>query len=184
MDINDIKNSWNSMNIPPDYRHEDTRELLSRVERGSVSTLRDRLGLISRNLSLLCITGILIMIPYFHDAPTLAILADCFFAFMGVCHMRNYRKIRNLNFSEMSVRDAIMTVGRIESERIKLRAIGMALGIPLALYMCFTITDLFGDYYLYGCLAGVVIGAVIGLIINHRATSILRKMRSQLSQEE
>ena len=34
MDINDIKNSWNSMNIPPDYRHEDTRELLSRVERG------------------------------------------------------------------------------------------------------------------------------------------------------
>ena len=78
MDINDIKNSWNSMNIPPDYRHEDTRELLSRVERGSVSTLRDRLGLISRNLSLLCITGILIMIPYFHDAPTLAILADCF----------------------------------------------------------------------------------------------------------
>lgn len=184
MDINDIKNSWNSINIPPDYRPDDTRELLSRMEQGRVSTLRDRLGLISRNLSLLCFMGLLMMMPYYHDAPTLAILADCFFVFMGVCHLRNYRKIRNLNFSEMSVRDAVLTVGRLESERIKLRAIGMALGIPLAFYMCFTITDLFGDYYLYGCLAGAVIGAVIGLIINYRSNSILREMRSQLSQEE
>lgn len=184
MDINDLKNNWNSINIPPDYRNGDTRELLSRVERGRVSTLRDRLSLISRNLALLCIGGILIMIPYIHDAPTLAVLATCFFAFMGVNHMRNYRRIRNLNFSQMSVREAVMAVGNIESAKVRLRALGMGLGLPLAVYMCFTITDVLGDYYVYSCVAGAAIGAVIGLVINHRSTTILREMRRQLSQEE
>lgn len=180
MDINDLKNNWNSLNIPPAYNPGGEEELLSRLERGRISTLRDRLGNISRSLSQICLLGILMMIPYFHESPALAILAIVFFVFMGVLHFRNYRRVSRLNFSEMTVKDAIETVGTIEHNRIRLRAIGMALGLPLVIFMCFTFSEAFGRYYLYGCIAGGVAGLIIGLYINRRAVAIIREMRAQL----
>ncbi|MBD5317780.1 MAG: hypothetical protein HDS09_00730 [Bacteroides sp.] len=182
MDINDLKNSWNAMNIPPAYKPAGEEEILSRVERGRISTLRDRLGNISRSLSQICLLGVLVMVPYFHECPSLAILAIAFFVFMGVTHFRNYRRVSRLNFSEMTVREAMETVGIIERNRLRLRAVGMALGIPLVLFMCFTFSEAFGKYYLYGCIAGGVAGLIIGLYINRKAVAIIREMRAQLNQ--
>lgn len=184
MDINELKNNWNSMSIPPDYHAGVTDDILSRVERGRVTTLRDRLGNISRMLSQICCVGILLMIPYLHESPTLGILAIAFFIFMGVMHFRAYRRVSRLAFSEMTVREAILTVANIDRDRIRLRAIGMALGLPLAIYMCFTFSEVFGDYYLYGCIAGAVVGLGIGLFINRRAVNIIREMRAQLNPEQ
>lgn len=182
MDIDDLKNNWNSLTIPPDY-HPETDDVISRVEQGRVSTLRDRLGRISRMLSLICVGGVMMMVPYLHESMLMGLLAIGFFVLMGVLHFLSYLKVMRLNFSEMTVRDAILTVGRLERNRVRLRAIGMVLGIPLVVYMCFTFTEVFGEYYLYGCICGGLVGMVIGLLINRRAVNILREMRAQLEQD-
>ena len=44
MNIDELKSNWNSMDVPPAYHGENVREILSRVESGRVSTLRDRLS--------------------------------------------------------------------------------------------------------------------------------------------
>lgn len=184
MNIDDLKSNWNSLKFPPGYVGEDAREIVSRVENGRVTTLRDRLGAISRQLSIFCVWGIFIMIPFFRDSPTLAILAICFFIFLGVMHYRAYRRVSSLNFSNMTVKEAIYTVSVIEERRIRLRAVGMTLAFPLTVYMIFTLSSIYGSGILYGCIAGGIIGAILGLLINRRAVSIIREMRSQLNQEE
>ena len=79
MDIDDLRSKWNSISFPPGYGGvPETSELMSRVRAGRVSTLRDRLASISLALTMLCLMGILVMIPYFAATPTLAILSICF----------------------------------------------------------------------------------------------------------
>lgn len=181
MNIDELKNNWNSLTLPPDYTlgDEHEREICRRVESGRVTTLRDRLGRISLRLSLLCAGGILIMVPYLHETFLLAILSICFFVFMSVTHYIMYRRVCRINFYDMTVKDAIIAVSNINRDRIRQRAVGMALGIPLVCYMIFTFTSVFGHYHLYGCIAGAIVGVIIGLIINHRATMILRELRLQ-----
>lgn len=183
MDIDDLRSKWNSISFPPGYGGvPETSELMSRVRAGRVSTLRDRLASISLALTMLCLMGILVMIPYFAATPTLAILSICFFIFMGSMHFRNYRRVRRLSFSLMSVREALATVCAIETSRVRLKAIGMTLAFPLVMYMCFTFSSVYGSYMLYGCLAGAVIGAALGVIVNRKSMSIIREMRRQLSE--
>lgn len=182
MNIDDLKSNWNSISFPSGYGGvPETAELMSRVRAGRVSTLRDRLASISFALTMLCLMGILVMIPYFAATPTLAILAICFYIFIGGMHFRNYRRVRRLNFSLMSTREALQTVCAIETSRVRLKAVGMTLAFPLVLYMCFTFSSVYGSYMLYGCLAGGVIGAALGLIVNRKSMAIIREMRRQLS---
>ena len=90
MNIDELKSNWNSMDVPPAYHGENVREILSRVESGRVSTLRDRLSGISRGLMAMCMAGLIIMIPYFSATPTLAFFAVCFFVFLGYdCSLHN-----------------------------------------------------------------------------------------------
>lgn len=182
MNIDNLKSNWNSINFPQDYGGlPDPSELMSRVRAGRVSTLRDRLASISRSLAALCLMGVIIMIPYLGAMPTLAILAIGLFVFLGMMHFRNYHRVRRLNFSLMSVREALTAVCAIETSRVRLRAIGITLAVPLILYMCSTFSSLYGPAMLYGCIGGAVIGLILGLLINWRTVSIIREMRRQLS---
>ena len=184
MDINDLKNNWHSFNLPPEYTGSEPDEILTRMSNGRVTTLRDRLGRMSRVLAQICLLGLVVMVPYLHQSPTLAILSMAFFVFMGMSHFRNYRRISRLNFSEMSVRESMLTVADIDRDRIRLRTIGMTLGFPLVIYMCFTFTETFGHYYLYGCIAGGIVGMIMGILINRRTSAIIRELRAQLGQEQ
>lgn len=183
MNIDDLKSNWQSLHFPPDYGGATGQEadIMTRMRAGRVSTLRNRLATISIILTAVCVAGILLMIPYVSATPTLAVLAMAFFVFIGSMHCRNYRRVMRLNFSLMTVREAMTAVCAIESSRLRLRAIGMALGLPLVFYMCFTFTEVYGHYVLYGCLCGAAIGLGFGLWINHRAVTIIREMRRQLS---
>lgn len=183
MNIDDLKSNWNSLNFPPEYGGDATRDFVSRVEQGRVATLRDRLSAISSRLSRVCFISILFMVPFGHDFPTLAILVDCFFIFMGVMHFIAYRRISALNFSQMTVREAIYKVSIIERNRVRLRAVGMGLGLPLVVSMVFCLSSAYGEFYLYGCIAGALLGLVIGLAINRRAVAIIREMQSQLNSD-
>ncbi len=183
MNIDELKNNWNSLDFSSTGHLDDEREICRQVESGRVTTLRDRLGDISLRLSLLCLAALFLMVPYIHEALLMAVLAMGFFIFMAVMHYIMYRRVSRVNFSKMTVKDAIITVSNINRERIRQRAIGMALGIPLVCYMIFTITSIFGHYSIYGCVAGAVIGLIIGLVVNHRATMILRELRQQFEQE-
>lgn len=184
MDIDELRNNWNSIKIPPAYRQDELSDLMAKVRRGRVSTLRDRYAAISRSMSLVCVVGILLFNPFFHEAPVLTVLAICFFILMGCLHFLTYRMVSRMHFSEMTVCEAIETVCRLDTRRVRLRALGLTLGLPLIVYMFFTLSDLFGNACLYGCMVGAVVGGAIGLIINHRCVVILREMREEISRED
>lgn len=184
MNIDDLKNNWKSLDLADGCRQDaDMRELISNVKQGRISTLRDRLCAIRRRMTITCFGCILIMIPYFREATVLAILSILYFIFMGVMHLISYWQIKQINFSLMTVRESIISIGNIMQDQIRKRAIGMALGIPLIIYMLLVFTDIFGEYYIYGCLIGVVIGAVIGLLINRKIVGIIQEMKKQLSED-
>lgn len=172
------------MNIPPAYgENADLDPILSRVGQGRVSTLRDRLLLIHRGMILIAVFGIISMKPFFADTPVVSGLAICFFVLMAVLNARVGLHVRRLNFSMMTVREAILEIASIRSERYRVRAIGLTLGIPLVGGMIYTFTDSFGVYVLYGCMAGALIGVVFGLLIHRRTMSIIREMEEQLRIE-
>lgn len=184
MNIDDLKNNWKSLDIADGCRQDaDMRELISNVKQGRITTLRDRLCAIRRRMAITCFLCILIMIPYFREATVLAILSILYFIFMGVLHLISYRQIKQMNFSLMTVRESIISVGNIMQDQIRKRAIGMSLGMPLIIYMLLMFTDIFGEDYIYGCLIGVVIGAVFGLLINRKIVGIIQEMKKQLSED-
>lgn len=138
MNIDELKNSWNSMNVPPASQTAEA-ELIARMRSGRVTTLRDRLSNLSVWLMVICAFGIIFMIPNIAATPTLAILGTCFFFLLGGMHFMAYRKVSRLNFSAMTVREAMRMVCEIESDRIRHRTIGIALGVPMVFYMCVTL---------------------------------------------
>lgn len=181
MNIDDLKSRWNSMELPPEYSGDELSDIVSRIGAERVSSLRDRLGSISRNHALVCVCGGVIMIPYLAYTPVLGVVAIVFFVFMGLMHFRNYRRVIRIDFSVMTVREALAAVYIFERNRTRLRVIGMSLGLPMALWMCFSFTSVYGPYTLYACLAGAAIGVIIAVLVNRRAVCILREMRGQLN---
>lgn len=180
MDIEKLKSQWNSIEIPPASGADNPREFLSKVTTGRVNTLRDRYLNISRMLIVVCVCGLFISVPYFSATPTLGILMAAYFVFLGVVHAMTFFKVRDLNFSRLTIRQAIERVCIIESDRIRKRTLGIALGVPLVFYLTMTLWDRYGETILYGCIVGIFIGLGIGVVINHRASEILREMRRQL----
>lgn len=184
MDIDDLRSKWNSIEIPEERVGENTRDILSKMKAGKVNTLRDRYSSLSRGLVIVCVGGIFVSIPYLSATPTLGVLMICFFVLLGAIHMQTLWRVRRLRFSDMTIRDAMKEVCLLESNRIRKRTLGISLGLPLVFYMSMTLWDRYGDYVLYGCLAGAILGIATGLIINRRANEILRDMKSQLRDSD
>ncbi len=184
MDIDKLRSQWNSIEVPPEGKADNTRALLDRVATGRVSTLRDRYLSISRALLLVCVSGVLISVPYMSATPMLGVLMTAYFVLLGTIHALTFLKVRDLDFSRMTIREALARVYTLERDRIRKRTIGICLGVPMVVYLTMTLWDRYGEAMLYGCILGAVIGICIGLLINYRASGILREMRAQLQECE
>lgn len=184
MNIDELKNQWKSIDAPRESEAANSRELISRVTRGQVSTLRDRYLRISRMLTFVCVGGVLISIPYISASPLLGVLMILYFIILGGMHVNTLFTLKDMRLSDMTLREAMRQVCRLERERIAKRAIGISLAVPLMIYLFMTLRDNYGNNVLAGCVIGAVIGLVIGLLINRRATDILRQMKEELGKYE
>lgn len=183
MDLDQLRNQWHSIELPSGAETTRIRELEERVRNNHVSTLRDKLFRLTRNLVLVSVMGLLTMVPYVSQSPTLVIAAGSFFVLMGLLNLHRALTIRQFDITAMNLREAMESIYKIERQKLICKAIGITCAVPLSIYMIMTFADLFGPWALYGALAGTFIGGAIGLMINHRTTTLLREMKRQLKKE-
>ncbi len=183
MDLDKLRTQWNSIELPSDAETTRIRELEERVRDNRVTTLRDKLFFLTRNLVFFSVLGLLTMIPFVSESPILVITTGAFFVLMGLLNLYRALTIRQFDITTMNLREAMKALYRIERQKLICKIIGIVCAVPLLIYMAMTFADLFGPWALYGALAGTFIGGVIGLMINHKATALLREMKRQLSED-
>lgn len=180
MDIDELKKQWNTVDIPDSGVMEMEREVTS--GRGAV-TLRDRLMRISRRRALVCLAGALCMLPLAPDHPAMVVKAVIFFIVMGVMHLVQMRNLRALDLTGSTVADALRGVLRIETLRTVRRVAGLVMGVPLTLYIIFTVTSSYGTLMLPVCMAGMLAGCVVAVLVNRRASRLLREIKRELDED-
>lgn len=179
MEIDDLRQEWNSIDIPETSR--DT----SRVERrvGQCDgrlTIRDRLMRISLRMIAVCVIALCCILPLGSEHLLMAVLVGTFFISMGIMHYIQYRALRSLDVTRMTLRDVLRRVYRIEALRSFRRIVGIVMAIPLVIFMIFTMTSSYGAVMLPACVLGTLAGCVISLVVNRRTTRLLREIRREL----
>lgn len=180
MNIEDLRRSWNTLDTRVDELEESTRELERRITANRVTTSRDKLKTIARNMAIACFAAIMTSFPLWKMSSTMVLLLCVFFLVMGGIQVHTYLMTDAVNLSRMTVAEALKSVYELEQMRWRKRAFGMLTGIPLLLYMLYFFHSIDEPVIFYGGCTGVAIGATIGLIINHRNVELLKQMRREL----
>lgn len=183
MNIDELKRNWNSLNLPADTPMPEVRDLEDKVATQRVTTLRDRIYRLHIRLSIVACVAILTMVPFAKDEPWLVAFATLFFVLMAALHAATAFWVHGLDYSRMTVKDALRSVYELERRRNRNRAIGVALAVPLICYMCYTFSNGAEPAFFFGCVSGACLGVLIGLIINHKAVMMLREMKRELGDD-
>lgn len=182
MNIDELRSQWQSLDVDPD--RAALHKAVRRIAQRDAESLRSRYYKLCLRMIGMSAFGIAVSVPFGRTAPTLMWCSFAFFILMAVFHIIQAVMAHNLDFGRLSVRRSIEAVCDLERMRVIKRAVGIALGVPLLVYMCIVVSDAYGPYTVYGCVCGAVIGLVIGLIINHNATTLLRRMKEDLGDEQ
>ena len=180
MNIDELKQNWNSIGIPPEAPMPEVRELENKVASCRISTLRDRIYRLHLRLGIVGCLAILTLIPFAKDNPWMVVYGSLFFILMSVLHFSLAFWVHKLDYSRMTVKEALESVYKLEMRRNQNRIIGITLAVPLICYMFYTFAYGYDIAFLGGCVAGAVIGACIALTINRRAVMMLREMKREL----
>ena len=180
MNIDELKQSWNTIDARLESLENSARDMERRVTANRVATSRDRLKAIARNMAIICFLAPLTCVPVWRMAPLLTVVICVFFIVMGVLQVHSYVTIDSVHLSNLTVTDALKSVYSLERMRHNKRMIGMVLGIPIVAAMLYTFYSWNDLYLFYGACCGTVIGTVIGLMINRRNVELLKAMRREL----
>lgn len=180
MNIEDLRRSWNTLDNRVDELEESTRELERRITANRITTSRDKLKTIARNLAIACFAAIMTSFPLWKMSSTMVLILCVFFLVMGGIQVHTYLMTDAVNLSRMTVAEALKSVYELEQMRWRKRAFGMITGIPLLLYMLYFFHSIDEPVIFYGGCTGVAIGATIGIIINHRNVELLKEMKREL----
>lgn len=181
MNIDELKKNWNTIGFTPAVPTPEVRELENRVASQRVSTLRDRIYRLYLRLGFVGCFAVLTLIPFAKENPWMVVYGAAFFIIMAVMHFSLACWVHNLDYSRMTVKEALESVYKLEMRRSQHRIIGITLAVPLVCYMIYTFAYGYDPAFLWGCVAGACLGAGIGLVINHRAVTMLKEMKREIS---
>lgn len=179
MDIYELKRNWNNLcseGIPA----PEVKEMESRVVSHRVTTLLQRMYRIHLRLGIVAVIGNFTMVPFAKEHPLMVVFAFSFFILMAILHLSLAFWVKKLDYSTMTVKEALESVYKLESRRNRNRVIGISLAVPLCCFMAYTFAHTYDPSILWGCFAGAILGALIGLVINHKASMMLHEMKDQL----
>ncbi|MCM1255847.1 MAG: hypothetical protein NC221_06990 [Duncaniella sp.] len=179
MDIYELKRNWNNL-CSEGLPTPDVKEMENRVVSHRVTTLLQRMYKIHLRLGIVAAIGNFTMVPFAKEHPLMVACAFAFFILMAILHLSLAFRVKKLDYSTMTVKEALESVYKLESRRNRNRVIGISLALPLCCFMAYTFAHTYDPSILWGCLVGAVLGAIIGFIINHKASMMLREMKSQL----
>lgn len=188
MNIDDLRSQWQNIGSGQADVPSDVREMLARAERRTAlkdaRSLRDNYFRLCMRMIAVSGLGVLAVVPFAKESAVLFACSVTFFVLMALSQLWQAMEVRRLDFGHMSVREAVEGVCRLERIRVIKRTVGITLAVPLLAYMGAVQIHLYGSGIAVGLAAGAVIGMAVGLMVNHRASSLLREMKERVEGSE
>ncbi|MDE6084771.1 MAG: hypothetical protein K2G40_00005 [Muribaculaceae bacterium] len=184
IELEELKKSWQSQSARIDRLENENARLRRKVEGSRINGSR---GKLLRTYRVLCIVS-LVMMPFCImsfprlDIPSyLTVVFAIFFAQATLVNFYVYMRIREIDITKVSVKDALEMVISLTRLRQRLRLLEMVLALPV-IVLFFLALYQNDSYGLIGGIFGGVIGGIVGLKKEFEIRGLLRSMQSDLEE--
>lgn len=185
LDIDSLKNKWKEVDIsvgpPPSLSGGGSRSLLERLRKVERATsAKDKLLNMHYLQILVCVWGLLLVKVLADEfaVPVYTIgLEIAYFITGGIFNLILIRKLRSVNYSDMSVTEILDRLIRFASLRGRFKAFMIAFAIPVLILMILSFDmEANGEAVIYGSVFGLVIGVVCAVRINRRHKRLMTRL--------
>ena len=177
MDLEDLKQTWQSQNERIDKLEEQNQHLRERLRRNSMSGHREKLlntYMIFIVVTVVMIPFSLLVLPDIGIDPLITYMLAAYFVIMGVANAWVWSLIRRIDPANQTLCENLQRVVNVQTTRraIKICSIPLVLvTVGVFLYHLRTIE---------GCIEGGIIGGIVGGIVGYRQDCKIRKMLREM----
>lgn len=186
MDIDRFKEHWKQIELRNESLEEENRRLVERIKRGRFTGDVDRLKGITRRIMAVCVAGMVMGFIFAGDTAQaimpgwLLTFYELFFVVMLGLQCYQYSLLSNIDYGQMSLREAMTSTCRYKVVRMRSKMVGYILCLPLCFCLIKTSYESGGRPALYGGIVGLVIGGLIGFFVDLRLRRTISAMISDL----
>ncbi|MDE6267060.1 MAG: hypothetical protein K2M07_06915 [Muribaculaceae bacterium] len=186
MNLDTLRQSWQSMKIEVDGIKEQNRQLTQRIFNNQAKTVRDY---VKRRYRMLVILGV----AYSFIMPWLCVrelqmsvlptvLMSLFFPFSVVINGSVLYMTSRIHPSKMTVKEMLIAFTNLKIHRSRCRIIGYTVAIPVLIALLIYMRFIDEAMFYAGCVGGVI-GACIGIYQDVKMSREIRQMRRSLAEE-
>lgn len=185
--LEDIKSKWQSIKVDNESLRRANERLSDELRRRPVESLQDRLaGRIFRNCILAIVLPLLAPVLYF--TLKMPMWLTIFYAAFGLmmCGLQTflYEYIKREQLTLMAVVDAIERAVHFKLYQLRIRLVGMIVGMTLVTGIFVYLVDADDLVALYGAIVGLVVGLAVGCYKFYTDLAISKKIIKSLEEIE
>lgn len=185
--LDDIKSKWQSIKIDNDSLRLANERLSDELRRRPVESLQDRLaGRILRNCILAIVLPLLAPVLYF--TLKMPMWLTIFYGAFGLmmCGLQTflYEYIKREQLTLMAVVDAIERAVHFKIYQLRIRLVGMIVGMTLVTGIFVYLVDADDLAALYGAIVGLVVGLAVGCYKFYTDLAISKNIIKSLEEIE
>ena len=183
MNLDELKNTWQTLNLRVDYLEEENRRLAARLAAERASGTQQRLARHYRRMSLVGLSLPLLSIPlYLYGMP---LWCDILYAVFGLCmcgmHLALAGFIERGDYMSLPVVDAISHAVRIRLWQQRMFICGESAALILAIILFVQFAGLGSEAVISGIIGGIA-GGIIGYVKQRKLFRMSRRLLAQLRQ--
>lgn len=185
--LDDIKSKWQSIKIDNDSLRLANKRLSDELRRRPVESLQDRLA---RRIFRNCILAMVLPLlsPILYISLNMPMWLTIFYAAFGVmmCGLQSllYRYIKQEQLTLMAVVEAIERAVHFKIYQLRIRLVGMIVGMTLVTGIFVYLVDADDLAALYGAIVGLVVGLALGCYKFYTDLAISKKIIKSLEEIE
>lgn len=183
MDLDTLKNKWQSLSVTPGPLERDNRRIADRLARGKAAGAQQRLARYHRNMGW---KGFFLpLISYFlvatlHFPIWLAAAYGAFGVIMCAANLWLAQKIKTTDYINMPVLSALCAVIGIHKLQRRIRTFGMCVALLIVCSMASEILNANDNMLVISFAVGLAIGAVIAIVQYRHSRRLLSELQNQI----
>lgn len=183
MDLDELKNKWQSINIRTEALEQDTKRLASNLASGRVTNATTELVKYYRSSGIygLCLPALAPMIVIILQFPIwIAIIYALMGIIMTILNFRFANDISKFDFINQPVVTAMAATMRLRSRQRKIRLTGIVLGLVVLSSMVSEMLGPDDEMLIIGMLCGLAIGVPTAVYKDRRAMKLSKHIQEEL----
>lgn len=184
MNLDELKQEWNSMSNQAEKLRQENMRLKYSLTSNRYTSSKQRLFNRLRQQTIVCAIWPVLMITAKNIfdvlGPTLYLIYILFFIIMALLQFRLMRRLKEIDLSQMSVKEAFTEALAFHKLYMRQKVVGYILGIPVLMMLFYAIFNTGSEAMLIGGITGLVFGFIIGYIIDSENRRLIRRMTDEL----